>query len=184
MNENRRPPVLYGQYPCNLPFKSLKEFLKRLDQTMRWEEWLCAGKQLFPGVSLDDYQFENILRAYILGKVLCLNIQDLPEAISDSIALREFMGSKDAYQVSIDKNLLTSFHERIHTTGLDELIDNEISFLVRLHPHSQCQQRRIQLILSATQLVSFLPAKQDFLTRVKISPKTSLHSPKKSSPHM
>ena len=58
MNENRRPPVLYGQYPCNLPFKSLKELLKRLDQTMRWEEWLCAGKQLFPGVSLDDYQFD------------------------------------------------------------------------------------------------------------------------------
>lgn len=132
MNENEHQTIAYGQYPCNLPFKSLKEFLKRLDQTMRWEEWLCAGKQLFSGVSLDDRQFECNLRAYILGKVLCLNIQDLPEAISDSIALREFMGSKDAYQVSIDKNLLTSFHERIHTTGLDELIDNEISFLVRL----------------------------------------------------
>lgn len=130
MNENGHSQAAYIQHPCSLPFKARNEFIRRINGRIRWDEWLYAIKQLFMEGLLEDSQIEYILRAHILSKVLCLSNKDLPEAIFDSLALREFMGFRDPNQASLDMDLLTSFRERIQAIGLDERIEYEISFLM------------------------------------------------------
>ena len=106
MNENKYPQAAYGWDPCSLSLKARNEFLRRINGRIRWDEWLCAIKQLFPMGSMKDNQIEYFLRAHILSKALCLSNKDLPEAIFDSLALREFMGFRGPNQASLDMDLL------------------------------------------------------------------------------
>ena len=145
MNGSRVQLAACERDPCSLPLKARNEFLKRINGRIRWDEWLCAIKQLFPMGSMKDNQIEYFLRAHILSKALCLSNKDLPEAIFDSLALREFMGFREPNQASLDMELLTYFRERIQAIGLNERIEYEISSLMYSLDLNQSEEQAVNM---------------------------------------